>query len=52
MKVFVLEGHYDWDGFDIVGIFFSEVSAEAFIPQVKRRRRYDDFHISEYEVQE
>lgn len=56
MKVFVLQGHWDWEGFEIIGIFRSKELAETAMAALPRgdgkRMRYDECEITEHEVQE
>jgi hypothetical protein len=56
MKVYVLEGHVSYEGFEIIGIFSSKEKAELVMSSVPMRTRtsrgFDDCDITEHEVQE
>ena len=53
MKLFTVQAGYDYEGFDIVGIFTSRELAEDALEEFKVYRgdcQHDDYSIEEFEA--
>jgi len=51
MKVYVAEGHWEYEGFDILGIFTTRGDAQLFLDKaIKEDRLGDSYKISEHDL--
>jgi hypothetical protein len=50
MKVFIVEGGWDYEGFQIWGVYHTQEGADSGVIQAKAMNRYDWVRINEYEV--
>ena len=53
MKVYIVEGHVDYEGFEILGVFAYKKAAEARVETEKNKDgiiTYDHYEITEHEI--
>ncbi len=50
MKVYIVQGCYDHEGFSIEGVFAKKEDAEELAVVLRLSRMHDDVEVSEYEL--
>jgi len=49
--VYIVQGHYDYEGFSIIAVFTTEKKAKDFIKNYDRKNsNYDDIDYESFEV--